>query len=579
VVIRGHIGSCASLLDLRGRCSTTGQTLALFIETGPGSAGESASRFSGEQRGLPDRGRLVDASPDTAFLSCAPIRRAPPPQEDAAMPETPFFDETDRPSAAAPAAQSLDNELLAHPPQVVSVPGYDRASLTPGVVHIGVGGFHRAHQGIYFHHLAEQGVTDWGIIGVGLRSRRMQDALAPQDLLYSVVERGAEADDVSVVGVMLDYLSAPEDPEAVLCALRDPRVRLVTITVTGEAYHVDAGTGCFREDDEDVRADAAHPDRPVTVPGYLVESLRRRRADGSEITRTAVVGLARLRDAALADWIDEFVSFPSSVVDRITPASSDEVSDYVEQAFGIRDNSPVPTEVFRQWIIEDDFCNERPPLERVGVQFVPDTSPYALMKKRMLNGGHCALGFLGSLAGLQTTADVMADDVLHAYMDDLMKCEVMPLLLPVPDVDLAQYKRTLLERLENPKMGDQLSRLCRRGSSKVGSYLVPSIREAIDGERPHALLTLALAAWLRYLRGVDADGHELQIEDVRRDELAPLIGSDTDPRRILAQESIFGKLGEDEAFAGRLEQALRELDEYGPRGAAERTIQAAGIDG
>jgi mannitol 2-dehydrogenase len=483
--------------------------------------------------------------------------------------------------------QPLGNQILEEPPASITVPSYDRDALTPGVVHIGVGGFHRAHQGVYFEELAQQGITEWGIVGVGLRSRGMKSALEPQDLLYSVVERRADADEVSVVGTMIRYLYAPDDPEAVLEALSDPRIRLITITLTGGAYHVDVTTGEFDDSDEDVAADVANPGSPVTFFGYLVEALRRRRDAGEppftvlscdnvprngQVTRTAVVSFARLRDPELAHWIDEHVTFPNSVVDRITPESTDELADSVEQEYGIKDNSPVPTEPFRQWVIEDAFCNGRPPLERVGVQFVSDTSPYELIKKRMLNGGHCAIGYLGSLAGHRTTADVMADPPLRAYVAGLMETEIMPLLPEVPGIDLEEYKATLLERLANPKMADGLQRLCRRGSTKIPSYLLPSLSDAVDRQRPHALLTLALAGWLRYLRGTDCAGEKIEIEDARRDELSALVAVESDPRQILREHSIFGELGEDEAFAERLEQTLRRLEEHGPRGAAEQLV-------
>jgi mannitol 2-dehydrogenase len=494
-------------------------------------------------------------------------------------------------SRLAAQAQPLGNQILEDPPAPVAVPSYDRAALIPGVAHIGVGAFHRAHQAVYFEELATLGVTDWAVVGIGLRSRRMQDTLEPQDLLYSVVERHPDEDDVKVVGAMVRYLHAPDDPEAVLRTLTDPRIRLVTITLTANAYHVDVATGDFDAASDDVLADVAHPESPVTFFGYLVEALRRRRATGEppftvlscdnvpgngHVTRTAVVSFARLRDPELADWIEAHVSFPGSVVDRITPESTAELGEYVEQEYGIGDNAPVPTEPFRQWIIEDAFCNGRPPLERVGVQFVADVAPYELMKKRMLNGGHTALAYLGLLAGHRTTADVMADPALRTYVIRLMEDEIMPLLPDVPGIDLDDYKATLLDRLANPKMGDELRRLARRGSTKVPSYLLPSLGDAVARRRPHALLTLALAAWLRYLRGSDCDGNEIEIEDARSDELRALVAGD-DARRILRDRSIFNGLGNDERFAGCLAEMQRRLEDEGPRGAAG-DLTSAGLD-
>ncbi len=475
----------------------------------------------------------------------------------------------------------LSNATLDDASTAVAIPTYDREALTPGVVHIGVGGFHRAHQELYFHELAERGVTDWGVVGVALRSRGMKDALEDQDLLYTVVERGPDRDAAQVVGTLDRFLHAPEDPEAVLAALVDERIALVTLTVTGNGYHLDPGTGGLAAGDEDIVAELAEPSRPRTFIGYVVEALDRRRRAGiapftvlscdnvpenGRTTRTAVTGLARLRDADLAAWIEEHVAFPSSMVDRITPDTTDDVIALVEQEFGLDDRSPVVTEQFRQWIVEDRFCNRRPPLEEVGVQLVDDVRAYELMKKRLLNGSHTAMGYLGVLAGVATTDEAMADPTFHAFVERLMDVEMTPLLPPVPGIDLDAYKRTLLERLANPKIKDDLQRLCRRGSTKVPAYLLASIGQAREAGTPHRLLTLAVAGWLRYLRGVDFAGAGIEIQDARKDQLQPLAArGGMDPRPLLDDRSLFGALSDDAGFAADLGEALRALDHEGPR--------------
>ena len=475
-------------------------------------------------------------------------------------------------------ARPLTASTLASFGDGVTLPTTDRAALVPAVVHLGVGGFHRAHQAVYLDDLARLGHHGWGEVGVGLRSPAMRDALAPQDWLYTVVERSRDRDAARVVGSMVGYHYAPDDPEAVLAVLADPRTRVVTLTITGGGYPVDEN-GAFRTDDAEVRADLSRPQRPVTAFGYLVAALGRRRAaglpgftvlscdnmpDNGAASRTAVLGFARAHDPGLAAWIDDHVSFPNSMVDRITPGTDDGMRRLVAERFGIVDRWPVITEPFTQWVIEDRFSNGRPPLELVGVQFVADVAPYKLMKTRLLNAGHSALGYLGFLAGgCETTSDAMANPVIADYLSALMRQEIAGLLPAVPGVDLAAYQRTLLERLANPRISDQLSRLCGRGSTKMPAYLLPSLIEARRQGRPAGLLTLAVAGWCRYLRGVDRTGAVIDIRDVRRDILQPLAAA-PDLGPLLRHEAIFGRLGYDVEFVGRLESAIRDIDEYGP---------------
>jgi fructuronate reductase/mannitol 2-dehydrogenase len=438
----------------------------------------------------------------------------------------------------APAREHLALSDLSLPEHAsrVRVPEYDRAALTPAVVHIGVGGFHRAHQAVYLDELAQRGLSDWGVVGVTLRRRDAKDALEPQDGLYTVVERDGDGDSARVVGSLLEVLFAPEEPGRVVDALADPRARIASLTITPAGYHVDVETRRLSDDDE-IRADLATPDRPATAIGYLVEGLDRRRRAGTapftvlscdnvpgngDTARSAVVAFARQRDPVLADWIEREVAFPNSMVDRITPATTDELRELVAADYGVDDRWPVATEPFTQWVVEDRFCNDRPPLEEVGVRFVADVEPYELMKKRLLNGSHAALGYVGYLLGHRDSAAAMADPLVHAFIEGVMRDEVTPSLQAVPGVDLDEYRETLLRRFANEQVADQLDRLCRRGSSKVPTYLLPSLVDARTAGRPHELLTLAVAAWVRYLRGTDLAGEEIDINDARIDELGPL---------------------------------------------------------
>ncbi|WP_246078930.1 mannitol dehydrogenase family protein [Modestobacter excelsi] len=472
----------------------------------------------------------------------------------------------------------LSAASLAAYASTLRVPCYDRAALVPSIVHIGVGGFHRAHQAVYLDDLAAQGETGWGVVGVGLRRSQMGEVLGAQDCLFTVVERGPGHESARVIGSIVDYLYAPEKPEAVLRALADPRTRIVTLTITGAGYLVD-DAGRFAEDDPDVQDDVGSPLHPCTVTGYLTEALdRRRRAgdapftvlscdnlpDSGAAARTAVVAHAALRDPALAAWIEEHVTFPSGMVDRITPETSPHMRDVIEETIGVADRWPVVTEPFSQWVVEDAFCNGRPPLERVGVQFVDDVGPYKLIKARMLNGGHSALGYLGALAGHTRTDEAMSDPVVRAIVERMLGEEVQPLMPRVLGVDLAEYRRTTLERFANPAIGDTLARLCRRGSVKMPSYLLPSLREAREQGRPRAMLVLAVAAWLLYLRGADLAGRPIDVVDPGAGELCRRAreGGD-DPRVLLGLRSVFGSLGDDPPLVAELAAALRVLSHHG----------------
>jgi fructuronate reductase/mannitol 2-dehydrogenase len=390
---------------------------------------------------------------------------------------------------------------------------------------------------------------------------------------------------------MVDYHFAPDAPDVVLDLLTDERTRMVSLTITGSGYRLCPESGRFDADDVDIRWDLAHPDRPRTVFGYLAEALDRRRRAGvppftvvscdnmhrnGDAARAAVVGFARLRDEVLARWIADRVAFPSSMVDRITPHTTLEQRDAVAQRYGVDDRWPVITEPFSQWVIEDTFSHGRPPLDEVGVRFVPDVARYELMKTRLLNASHCALGYLGSLAGHTSIDRLMAEPLFVRYVQSMMDDEVTPLLPPPDGIDLGDYKRSLLQRFANPAIADQLYRLCRRGSTKMPHHLLPSLREALAQGRPHSLLTLAVAGWFRYLRGEDARGRPYAIDDPRADEMQTLArAGGTDPRPLLGERSIFGDLADLPDFVAELQIALERLDRDGVRRTIGATLATA----
>ncbi|WP_245886278.1 mannitol dehydrogenase family protein [Kineococcus xinjiangensis] len=476
------------------------------------------------------------------------------------------------PVNAGAGGAGLSNSALHGLPAAVAVPRYDRDGLVPAIVHIGVGGFHRAHQQVYFDELCRRtGTPGWGVIGVGLHRPLMGQVLRAQDGLYTVVVRSAEGDEVRVVGSLVDYLFAPDDPEAVLGVLADERTRIVTLTITDTAYpdgEVDVGL-------DEVRADVEHPEAPGTAFGYLVEALARRRGAGlppltvlscdnvphnGGATRAAVVSTARLRDPELADWIDQRVSFPSCMVDRITPETTPELREEVAARLGVRDAWPVVTEPFSQWIIEDDFCNGRPPLELAGAQFVEDVAPYSLLKTRLLNGVHSALGHLARLSGFGTAPEALADPVLRDYAVGYLH-EVAALLQAPPGVDLAAYCDATIERLSNHRLADRIPRLCRRGSTKIPAYVLPSLRSALRRDAPRAHLVLATAAWMRALRGTDHRGRPFELDDADGLRLQPVArAAGTDPRPLLDRRDVFGSLGDDPRAVRELRGALEALD-------------------
>src|SRR6202000_1102467 len=418
-----------------------------------------------------------------------------------------------RPSAGVP----LSNDTLQLHSQRIEIPTYDRSTLQRGVVHIGAGNFHRGHQTGLFDDLACSGISNqWGVTGVSLRSSDVKDVLSAQDGLYTVVERGHEGETARVVGSIGSVHYAPNDGAAVRAALADPHTRVVSLTITGNGYFLDPVTREFDTSHPDVRADLVNSGSYVTAWGYLTEALDLRRRtgtapftvlccdnipDNTQAARTALVSFAACKDPGLARWIDTYVAFPSTMVDRITPQTSESEVEFVRETFGIADKWPTLTDPYSQWVIEDSFSDGRPPLDEVGGPFVAHVEDHKLGKTALLNGTHIAMSCLATLTGYRRTDEAMGNGVIHDYVEQLMRDEIQPLLPEVPGMNTPEYRASLLVRLSNPQMSDQLSRLARRGSEKISSFLLPSLTEAIEQDRPHTLLMLALAGWLRHLRG------------------------------------------------------------------------------
>jgi mannitol 2-dehydrogenase len=484
---------------------------------------------------------------------------------------------------------TLNAGSLRHLGAGVAVPTYDRERLTGGIVHFGVGGFHRAHQAMYLDSLMNDGTAlDWGITGVGLLpgDRRMHDVLHAQDCLYTLVVKDPDGTmHPRVIGSIIDYRFAPDDPEAVLEVMTDPATRIVSLTITEGGYLVNQSTGEFDPSDPSIRSDLEQDAVPSTAFGYITEALRRRRAAGAppftvmscdniqgngEVAHKMIGAFTRLKDSDLASWLEEHVSFPNSMVDRITPVTTDHDRSVLAEQFGIEDGWPVVCEPFTQWALEDRFPAGRPPYDEAGVQLVPDVMPYELMKLRLLNAGHQALCYLGYLSGYRYAHEVCSDDLFTGFLLGYMDDEATPTLEPVPGVDLDAYKHELIARFANPEVRDTLARLCAESSDRIPKWLVPVVRHELDAGGPVRRSALVIAAWARYAEGVDEQGEPIEIVDRRKDAvMARAQQQSTDPLAFLRDPDLFGSLADDERFTKEYTAALDSLHQRGARATLE----------
>ncbi|MDH2434489.1 mannitol dehydrogenase family protein [Pokkaliibacter sp. MBI-7] len=469
-------------------------------------------------------------------------------------------------------------------PASVGQPGYVRDDIRQGIVHVGVGGFHRAHQAVYTDLLLKQGkARDWGICGVGLRpeDRGMRDALASQDYLYTMVELGDSDDtEIKVIGAIQDFILAPEQPEQLHARLVDADTRIVSLTITEGGYCVDDSTGEFNAGLPQIQHDLANPDTPATIFGYLAKALRQRRDQGippftimscdnlphnGDVTRKAVITFTRLLDAELADWINANVAFPNAMVDRITPMTSAEHRQQLQDKTGVDDAWPVVCEPFIQWVLEDSFCNGRPQWEEVGVQFTDDVTPYEHMKLKLLNGSHLALTYLGYVQGYQFVHEAMLDPLIEKFVRDFMDIDVTPQLAPVPGINLTDYKQTLIDRFSNRAICDQLARTCSDGSAKFPKYIMLTVNQLLQEGKPLDRVALIIASWAWYLKGVNERGESYRIPDPRADFMQQQVQDDASlTQRFLGVEDIFGKAPLASAeFVAAFERALNSLREKG----------------
>lgn len=473
----------------------------------------------------------------------------------------------------------------------VTRPAYDRKALTPGIVHIGVGNFHRAHQAVYLDDLFALGEGhDWAILGAGVRptDARMREALAGQDNLSTVIELDPAGHRARQVGAMVGFLPVEADNAALIEAMSDPRIRIVSLTVTEGGYYVDA-SGAFDPTHPDIVADAAQPARPATAFGAILAALRARRDAGiapftvmscdnlpgnGHVTRNAVVGLAELYDAELAGWVKAQVAFPNGMVDRITPATGPHERE-LAQGFGLADPVPVTCEPFRQWVIEDHFPAGRPALEKVGVTFTPHVHAYEAMKIRILNGGHAVIAYPSALMDIQLVHEAMAHPLIAAFLHKVEVEEILPHVPPVPDTSIPDYLTLIESRFSNPEIADTTRRLCLDGSNRQPKFIVPSLRDNLAaGTVPKGLVLLS-ALWCRYCFGTTDSGVVVEPNDPNWTALQDRARRAKEtPAEWLAMTEVYGDLAQNDLLAAEFAAALEAVWRDGAEAVLRRFLAA-----
>jgi fructuronate reductase len=474
---------------------------------------------------------------------------------------------------------------LAGLPAAVARPAYDPADLPIGVVHLGIGAFHRAHQAWYLDQLAARPGA-WGISGVSLRRPDMRDRLAPQDGLYTVIERDGDARRFRVVGTVREVLVAPENPAAVLARLTDPGTRLVTLTITEKGYCLDPATRRLDRNHPDLVADAADPSRPSSAIGYLIEALRRIRAAGGRpptilpcdnlpsngrVLHRALIDAAAATDEGLARWIGAEVVVPSTMVDRIVPAATAADLTEAAAALGIADAAAISTEPFTQWVIEDRGCPVVAALGTVGAELVTEVAPYERMKLRLLNGCHSAIAYLGLLAGHDYVYQSFGDPAIRRFIGAMQADELAPSVGHFPPEVLASYCAALARRWDNTAILHRTAQIAMDGSQKLPQRLLAPIAERLEHGLPVRSVTLAVAAWIRHLGAVNDAGAGIPVDDPLASRLMPLAAAGRSPDRVvadlLAVDAVFpASLGGNGEFKAMLTEALSQLARHGVQG-------------
>jgi len=486
----------------------------------------------------------------------------------------------------------LDEAALTGLPDDVVRPGYDRTAARTGVVHLGIGAFHRAHQAVVFADALKSGDLRWGVLGASLRSPGVRDQLNPQDGLYTLVVRDGEREDLRVIGACRSVMVGPEDPAALVAAMADADVHIVTLTVTEKGYRLDPASGELLVEDPDVAADIADIERPRTAPGFIVAALRARRAAGlgpftviscdnlphnGRRIRAGVLAMARAVDSSLAEWIAAEGAFPQTMIDRIVPATTAEDVVRLTARLGVEDQGMVKAEPFTQWVIEDRFAGERPDFAALGVQLTDAVEPWEDAKLRLLNGAHSAVAYLGALSGHEHVHEAVAVPAFRAYVEALWD-EAQMTLNPPPGLDVAAYRAELMARFSNSALMHRTRQIAMDGSQKLPQRLLAGAAERLAADQGIEAMALGVAAWMRWQEGVTEQGETVVVDDPLASRTAELIeASETDEaqvRALLGLSAVFpASLAEEPRFVEAATAAFLALREHGAVEAARRVTE------
>lgn len=474
----------------------------------------------------------------------------------------------------------LDQDNLEQIGSSIPVPKYSRAEDTSGIVHIGVGGFHRAHLAYYLNQLKQTGdASSWNITGIGLREadEKLHKILKKQDYLYTLMVKHPDGKiEPEVIGSIVDFKMGITDPESVIAQMAHAYTKIVSLTITEGGYNFNPTTGEFNFDNPDIQHELRHPQDPITVYGFLTAALKKRLDAGlpaftimscdniehnGDMARKMLLAFAEVQNPDLAKWIAQEVRFPNSMVDRITPVTTPTDIETLSQSYGLLDAWPVTCEPFMQWVIEDNFSNGRPEFEKVGVQFVSDVGPYEKMKLRLLNAGHSVLGLLGAIHGYPTINACMEDETFVTYLRAFLDTEATPIIGDIEGINLDDYKDILLQRFANPNIKDSVSRICSESSAKLPKFLIATIHDNLATGGSIKFATLIIAAWCYYSdKGIDRHGHPIEIIDTMKTELHQVAKQTiTDPLAFVKQNAIFGKLIENERFTKLYTETIQKI--------------------
>lgn len=471
----------------------------------------------------------------------------------------------------------LNNSNLDKLPKNIKSLAYNRLDLSAGILHFGVGNFHRSHQAVYLNSLFNKGLDyDWAIVGSGVLSsdEKMRILLEEQDFLTTVVEQSSSKSNALITGAMIDYLS-PNSPEKIIEKLTDPSIRIVSLTITEGGYFINSANGLFDDKHDAIVYDSLNPNNPKTVFGLILAGLKKRKELGIEaftvmscdniphngkVTCDSLSGLAKLSDESFSSWIKDNVAFPNGMVDRITPATTNREIELLESDFALKDNWPVFCEDFTQWVLEDNFPSGRPALEKVGVQFVEDVAPYEHMKIRILNGGHAVIAYLAGLLDIKFAHEAMENSLILGFFKKIQENEIIPVLPPVPNTDLNEYGQTIEKRFSNPKIADTIVRLCYDGSNRQPKFIIPSIADCLKKDIDISGLSLVCALWCKYCYGETENAVKIESNDPSWERLnKTAIAAKENPLVWLEMEDIYGEVGKTKVFQENFSLALDSL--------------------